>query len=72
MPSFDGDERGGHRRVHVAVDDHPVGTVCDRARLEPLHDARRLHRVRRRADLEVVVGLRDPEVVEEADDSSAS
>jgi hypothetical protein len=60
-----GDERGGHRGVDVAVDDEPIGSAAREHRLEPLEDARRLDRVRGGAHLEVEVGRRDLEVVEE-------
>jgi hypothetical protein len=45
-----GRQRRSKRRVHVAGDEHDVRLGLDQHRLEPLHHARRLLRVRPRAD----------------------
>jgi hypothetical protein len=60
-----GDERAGDRRVDVADDDDRVRRGLDEHRLEAPHDLGRLLRVRAGADLEVHVGARDRELVEE-------
>ena len=58
-------DRGRHRRVDVARDEHHVGLGLEQHRLEPLHDARGLLRVRAGSDPERIVGLADPELLEE-------
>jgi hypothetical protein len=59
------DERGRHRRVHVARHQHDVRLHLDQHRLQPLHQAGGLLRMRAGADLEPVVRLADAELVEE-------
>jgi len=58
------DQRGGGRRVDVAVDHDPVGCLLDQNRLEPLHDSRRLHSMRQRADLEIDLRFAKAEIPE--------
>jgi len=55
----------GERGVHVAVDEHQVGPNLGADRLEPLHHGGGLRRLGARADPEVVVGSRDPKLLEE-------
>ena len=60
-----GGQRGRHRRVHVAGDEHDIGLRLEQHRLEPLHDRSRLLGMRPRAHSERVVGLADSELLEE-------
>ena len=59
-----GHERGGDGGVHVAVRQDEVGTDFDDHRLEALHHGRRLLSVGPRPHAEVVVGRRDPQLLE--------
>ena len=54
---LDEDERRRERRVDVARHEREVGWICGHDRLEPLHRAGRLLRVRARSDVEPVGGL---------------
>ena len=60
-----GDEGAGERRVDVADDDHDVPGRSGGAQARRRHDPRRLLGVRSRADAEVGVRLRQPELREE-------
>ncbi len=62
---FGGGERAGERAVGVAVDDDGVGRFALHHRLKSLEHLRRLARVRAGADAEVVVGLRQRQLLEE-------
>ena len=55
----------GQGGVGVAVDQHPVGSVLEQDLVHPGQDRARLCAVAGRADLEVHVRVRDPEVGEE-------
>ena len=59
------DQRGGQRRVHVAVDDHERRSDGRERALERDHQRRRLARLGARPDAEVDVGRGQPEVAEE-------
>jgi hypothetical protein len=58
-------QRGGDRGVHVAIRQHEIRMELDDHRLETLHDGRRLLRMRPRPHPEIVVGRRDPQLLEE-------
>ncbi len=60
-----GHQRGRDRRVHVAVHEQQVGLALQQERLEALHDRGRLLRMGPRPDPEVIVGRRDPQLLEE-------
>jgi hypothetical protein len=57
-------QRGRDRRVHIAIDEHPVGALSLENRLNPFHHARRLHSLRSGAHFQVDTGTGDFEVGE--------
>ena len=58
-------ERAGERGVRVAVDEHQRGLQLLQHRLERRQDARRLGGVRAAAGVELAVGRRDAQLLEE-------
>ena len=64
-PELDGDQGAGNRRIDVADDEHEVGSRIEQHGLEGGHDRRRLLRVAARSHVQVDVGRRHAEVVEE-------
>jgi hypothetical protein len=58
-------ERAGESRVGVAVDEPQVGTHALEHRLQRVHDAADLVRVRSRPDSEVMIGARQAQLAEE-------
>ena len=64
-PELGRDERGGERRVHVAVDDDERGLEVQEHRLESDHQRGGLRRLRPRADAQIDVRLGQTEVAEE-------
>ena len=64
-PLFRGNERDGRRRVDVSSDEDDVGSVLPADLLERRHDPGGLAGVRVGADLEVDVGPRHAELIEE-------
>ena len=69
MPDRDLELRGNERRrkggVHVAVGQHEIGMQVADHRLQPLHRHGSLLSMRPRSHSEMMVGLRDPELLEE-------
>ena len=65
MPELRRASAARQRRVDVAGDDHEVRALLLEDRLEPLHHLGDLLRVAAGADAEQVVGLRQPELLEE-------
>ena len=65
QPELRRNDGGRHRRVHVAVHEHPVGAMPFEHGLDALHDPGRLHGMRGAADGEVFVRLREPQTLEE-------
>ena len=64
-PGLGGRERARERRVRVAVDEHERRPLVRHQRLERREHARRLRRVAAAAELEPVLGPRQPQLVEE-------
>jgi hypothetical protein len=53
--SYRGGQRARQCGVRIAQDDHRVGALGCQHRLEPLQDARRLHRLRRRSHIQPII-----------------